>query len=291
MKVSYYPGCSLEATARSYNNSTRQVCDALNVELADVPDWVCCGSSAGLKMSRLLSLSLAAKNLAQAEKQDMEEVLVPCPFCFRRLVSAQQEIREDPTSGQFIQETIEAELTGKLKLRNLLGFMRQTVGLETIRAKTSKPLKGLKVIPYYGCYMVKPPQVTCFDDPENPTSMDDILTALGADVLDWDFKTECCGASLSLTKTETVLSLSGRLLKEAVWRGAEMIVVACQLCHSNLDMRQGEIWKREKQDYRIPTLYLTQLMGLAFGLSPKELGLEKHLVDPIPMLKEKGFLS
>lgn len=291
MRVSYYPGCSLEVTAKPYNISTRQVCSTLDVELADVPDWLCCGSSAGLKMSRLLSLSLAAKNLAQVEKQDLNEVLVPCPFCFRRLLSAQQEIQKDQASREFTQETIETALTGKLNIQNLLGFLRQEVGLETIKAKTCKPLKGLKVIPYYGCYTVKPAQVTYFDDPENPTSMDDILRALGAEVLDWDFKTECCGASLSLTKTEMVLELSGRILKEAVWKGADAVVVACQLCHSNLDMRQEDIWKKERRIHRLPVLYVTQLMGLAFGLLPKELGLSNHFIDPIPVLKKKGFLS
>jgi heterodisulfide reductase subunit B len=291
MKVSYYPGCSLEVTAKNYNLSFRQVCRSLDVELEEVPDWLCCGSSAVLKMNRLLSLSLAAKNLSRIEKQDLEEVVVPCPFCFRRLLSAQQEIGQDQKIREVIRETIEAPLEGNLTIRNLLAFFQTTVGLELIKAKTTKPLKGLKVIPYYGCYMVKPAQVTHFDDPENPTSMDAILTALGAEVLDWDFKTECCGASLSLSKTEKVLELSGRLLREALWKGADAIVVACQLCQSNLDMRQGEIFTAEKKKHPLPVLYITQLMGLAFGLSAKDLGINHHIVDPLPIIKERGLLS
>lgn len=291
MKVSYYPGCSLEVTARPYNLSCRQVCSALEVELAEVPEWLCCGSSAGLKMDRLLSLSLAAKNLALIEKQELAEVLVPCPFCYRRLLSAQDEIGHDRKTGETVRDIIETPLEAHLSIRNILEFFRNTVGLEALKTKTVKPLKGLKVIPYYGCYLVKPRQVIHFDDPENPTSLDDILRALGAEVLEWDFKTECCGASLSLSKTEKVLELSGRLLKEAVWKEADAVVVACQLCQSNLDMRQGEIWKAAKQNHHLPILYITQLMGLALGLSPQDLGLNHHLVDPWPILKERGLLS
>ena len=164
------------------------------------------------------------------------------------------------------------------------------MGLEAIRAKVKRPLKGLKLIPYYGCYTVKPLLVTRFDDPENPTSMDEILEALGAEVLDWDFKAECCGAALSFSKTKKVCELSGRLIREATWRGADAVVVACQLCQANLDMRQGEIGKQEKKKYNLPITYFTQIMGLAFGLSLKELGLNHHIVDPIPVLKEKGLV-
>jgi heterodisulfide reductase subunit B len=291
MKVSYYPGCSLEVTARPYDLSTRLVCRSLDIELQEVPEWVCCGSSAGLKMNRLLSLSLAAQNLAQIEKQASEEVMIPCPFCFRRLLSARQEMEQDLKTRALVQNTIETELKNPIRFHNILEFFHDQVGLSAIENKIQKPLAGLKLIPYYGCYLVKPWQLTRFDHPENPTSMDDILGALGAEVLDWDFKTECCGASLSLTKTEKVRELSGRLLTEARWKGAEAMVVACQLCQSNLDMRQGEIWKAKKESHHIPVLYITQLMGLALGHSPQDLGLDKHIVDPLPILKEKGLCS
>ena len=244
MKVGYYPGCSLEVTARSYNLSTHKVCGALGVELSDVPEWTCCGSSAGLKMDHLLSLSLAAKNLALAETLALDDVMVPCPFCYRRLLSAQQEIQQDQETAELVGNTIETTVKGDLNVQNLLAFFYDRVGLTSIQSHVQKPLAGLKVVPYYGCYTVKPAQITHIENPENPISMDEILTVLGAEVLDWDFKTECCGASLSLTKTEKVLELSGRILKEAVYRKADAVVVACQLCHSNLDMWQGDIWKQ-----------------------------------------------
>jgi heterodisulfide reductase subunit B len=291
MKVGYYPGCSLESTGKPYDLSTRRVCEALEVGISDLPDWLCCGSSPGLKVNRLLSLSLAAKNISQAEKHGIDEVLVPCPFCFRRLLSAQQEIREDGQAKVFAEQAIGSDLSGDLNILNPLGFFCDAVGMQTIEKKISNPLKGLKVVPFYGCYMVKPSQVTRFDDPENPTSMDRILNALGAGVMEWDFKTECCGASLSVSKTEKVVELSGRILREALWRGADAVVVACQLCQSNLDMRQGEILNLKGNERHLPVLYFTQLMGLAFGIPARGLGLGRHLVDALPLLKEKGLVQ
>lgn len=291
MNVGYYPGCSLESTAKPYDLSTRQVCEALEVGLSELPGWLCCGSSPGLKMSRLLSLSLSAKNISQAEKNGISEVLVPCPFCYRRLLSAQQELKEDGQAKILTEQAIDCEISGNLNILNLLGFFCDTVGMQAIEKKISKPLRGLKVVPFYGCYMVKPSQVTRFDDPENPTSMDRIVNALGAQVLDWDFKTECCGASLSVSKTEKVVELSGRILREALWRGADAVAVACQLCQANLDMRQDEILNPKGNEPHLPVLYFTQLMGLAFGVPAGNLGLDRHLVDALPLLKEKGLVQ
>lgn len=289
MRVGYYPGCSLEKTGKPYDLSARAVCRGLDVELCEVPGWICCGSSPALKMSRLLSLSLAAKNLLLAEKDGIEDVVVPCPFCFRRLLSAQQEIRDDRPAGIRAEQVIEARMRGDVRVRSLLDFMHGAVGLRSIEERIRKPLSGLKAVSFYGCYIVKPSQVIRPDNPEDPTSMDEVLSALGAEVLDWDFKTECCGASLSISKKEKVLELSGRIVKEALFRGADAIVVACQLCQSNLDIRQGEIWKREGRKEGIPVLYFTQLMGLSFGLPASELGLKGLIVDPIPLLRQKGL--
>ncbi len=291
MKVSYYPGCSLESTGKVYDRSARAVCGALGVELQEVRAWVCCGSSAGLKTSRLLSTALSGVNLALLEKEEPSGVVAPCPFCYRRLASAQEEMRQDPKLKAAVQDAIEAELSGKLRIHNLVDFLRDEVGLEAIAAQIEKPLAGLKVVPYYGCFMVKPRQVTGCENPENPTSLDEILAALGAEVLDWDFKTECCGAGLSLSKTEKVVELSGRLVREAAFRGADAIVVACQLCQANLDMRQAQVPREDGKRYALPILYFTELMGLAFGLAPTALGLNHHLVDPLALLKNKGLIG
>ncbi len=289
MKVSYYPGCSLEGTARPYDLSTRQVCRTLEIDLQEAPEWTCCGSSPALKMNRLLSVALSAHNISRIEGQQLDDVVAPCPFCFRRLASAQQEIAADPELKRRVETAIETTVQGKLNVHSLLGFIRNEVGLEPVRKKVRKPLKGLRLIPYYGCYQVKPPKVTRFDDPENPTSLDEVLDALGADVLDWDFKAECCGAGLTLSKTEKVNELSGRLIREATYRGADAIVVVCQLCQANLDMRQDDIGARHGTNYSLPILYFTELMGLSFGLAPSELGLDHHIHDPLSLLKSKGL--
>lgn len=291
MKVSYYPGCSLESTGKGYDHSTREVCGALGVELQEVSEWVCCGSSAGLKMNRLLSTALSGANLALLEKQEPSDVVAPCPFCYRRLASAQDEMRADAKLKGEVQEVIDAELAGRLEIHNLVDFLRGKVGLAAIAANLRKPLTGLKVVPYYGCFMTKPRQVTNCENPENPTSLDEILRALGAEVLDWDFKTECCGAGLSLSKTEKVVELSGRIVREAAHRGADAIVVACQLCQSNLDLRQEQIGREAGRAYDLPVLYFTQLMGLAFGIDPSALGLKHHLVDPLALLQKKGLVG
>ena len=290
MKVSYYPGCSLEGTARSYDISARRICRSLGIALEEVPEWCCCGSSPALKMDRLMSTALSAQNLAQIEKQAVEQVVIPCPFCFRRLLSAQDEMQADAALKERVQKIIQADTTGALQIRNLLGFLRYQVGLEAIGDKVTQPLSGLKLLPYYGCYLVKPTGVTHFDDPEHPVSLDELLAALGADVLSWDLKTECCGAGLSLSKTEVVVDLTGRLIREAVRQGADALVVACQLCQSNLDMRQAELSRAEGKAYALPIIYFTQLMGLAFGLPARTLGLNHHLVNPFPLLKEKGLV-
>lgn len=283
MKASYYPGCSLEGTAKSYDHSSHAVCDALGVGLEEIPGWSCCGSSPALKMNKDLSTALAAHNLALAETQSVEDVVIPCPFCFRRLLSAQTELKSDPALKARIEGAVEAEIQGTPNIHSLLGFVSQRFGADGVKEKVTRPLKGLRVAPYYGCYLVKPHGVTGFDDPENPRSMDGLLTALGADIIDWDFKTECCGAGLAVSKTGTVRELCRRIVNEAAYRKADAIVVACQLCQANLDMRQdGGV---------MPVLYFTQLMGLAFGMKAKTLGLSRHLASPMKMLKAKGFVS
>ena len=291
MKVGYYPGCSLEATAKPYDMSVREVCLRLEIELEDIPSWSCCGSSPALKMDALLSASLGAHNLALAQNLPTSQVVVPCPFCFRRLLSAKEELAENQAVKAKVESAIEAELEDRLDVYNILGFLRHGVGLEAIRENVRQSLSGLKVLTYYGCYLVKPAGVTHYDDPENPVSMDEVLETLGAEVLSWDFKTECCGASLAVSKTDTVCELTGRLIREAVWRGADALVVACQLCQANLDMRQKDIGRKDKTPYALPVIYFTQLMGLAFGITYKALGLNHHLVSPGKLLKEKGWLQ
>lgn len=287
MKITYYPGCSLEETARPFNVSTLRVLEALGVVVEDIPDWSCCGSSPALKADGLLSVSLGAHNLSKAAERDNSQVVIPCPFCFRRLLSAREETEADPALRERVERVIERPVATGVEVRSLPDFVRNGVGLDAVRQRVRRPLTGMRVLPYYGCYLVKPPGVTRFDDPENPVVLDEILEALGAEVMDWDFKTECCGAGLAVSNTETVCDLSGRVIREAVRRGADALVVACQLCQANLDLRQPEIGRMDRRRYAMPVLYFTQLMGLAFGIPARELGLHHHLTEPAAILAEE----
>jgi heterodisulfide reductase subunit B len=276
MKVVYYPGCSLSTTGRAYDLSARAVCAALGIELTEPTDWVCCGSSAAYKTNRLLSLALAAENLNLATAADSGPLVTPCPYCFRRLYSAAREIGADAALRAQVDAALGQPYAGDPGVQNLLGLLRYGIGLEAIRARVTRPLSGLRVVAYYGCALTRPPAGTGYDHPENPRSLDEVLAALGAEVIDWNYRTECCGAGLAVPRAAVVTGLVGRIVEQARLAGAQSIVLACQLCHSNLDMRQAGA--------RVPILYFTQLMGLAFGLPEAALGLRHHRVDPRPQL-------
>jgi heterodisulfide reductase subunit B2 len=283
MKVNYYPGCSLKSTGRAYDESTRAVCAALEVELVELPDWVCCGSSAAFKTDRLLSLALSAQNINLAAASGFDELVTPCPYCFRRLKSADGAIGNDVALRGQVEAALGARYAGGVTVQNMLGLLRHEVGLEAIRARVTQPLTGLRVVAYYGCALTRPPALTGYDHPENPQSLDEILRALGAEVLDWNYKTECCGAGLSVPRTPIVVKLVGRIIEQARLAGAEAIVLACQLCQANLDMRQHAANMPGAE--HLPVLFFTQLMGLAFGLPAAALGLRHHMVDPRPLLR------
>lgn len=283
-RISYYPGCSLEGTARPFDISTRLLLEALEFDIAPIPEWACCGSSPALKMNRLLSVALAAHNLALAATQELAELLIPCPFCFRRLLSAQSEMQADGALRRKVGAVIDNPLSNTMQIYNLPDFLRRRVGLNIIAGRVRRSLEGLRVVPYYGCYLVKPAAVTQFDDSEHPMSMDELLRLTGAEVLDWDFKTECCGAGLAVSRTDTVTTLVGRIAAEAAWRKADAIVVVCQLCHANLDMRQTA-------KPPLPVIYLPQLLALALGLEAQRLKFGHHLITPVPLLQQKGLMQ
>lgn len=287
MKFAYYPGCSLHATGIEYNLSTKRVADRLGIEFWEISDWNCCGSSAAHNVDHLLAIALPARNLAIAEKEGLD-VAVPCAACFNRMKVAEQAVRESPGMKESIANLIELEYEAKNSVRCLLDVMVNVVGLEAIAKHVVRPLTGLKAACYYGCLLVRPPKTVQFDDPEDPRSMDNLVEALGATSVDWAFKTECCGASYSTTRTDIALHLLFKIFKNAQAAGANCLVSACPLCFLNLDMRQDEVERRYGVSFRTPIFYFTELMGLAFGYSPKELGLTSHFVDPTGLVNSVG---
>lgn len=276
MKMAYYPGCSLGSTAIEYDQSSRAVCSALGLDLVELEDWSCCGATSAHNLDHLLSVVLPARNIALAQPRGLD-VAVPCAACFSRLRKADHTLRHDKGTRREVEEVIGFKYEGKIRVLSLLEGLVSGVGLDRIAARVVSPLRGLKVVCYYGCLMVRPPEVSGFDRVENPVMMDHLVEVLGGESLMWSYKTDCCGAGLALTNTPVVEKLVRRLAGAAREAGASAIVTACPLCQSNLEMRQD-------QGTKIPSFYFTELVGMALGLKEARGWLGKHLVDPGPAL-------
>jgi len=283
--VAYYPGCSLHSTATEFDVSARAVAGALDLELIEPKGWACCGSSAAHRADPEAGRRLPLENLALIEQSGFSEVTMPCAACFSRHKTAQFETRHDQTDGAANDNVSGDPGQARVRVSTFIETITRHVGPEMLAEKVKRPLSGLRAVCYYGCLLTRPPQATGAEHPENPTDMDRLMAAVGIDVLDWSYKTACCGAAHSLTRPDIVLKLSGNLVEQARAAGAEVVVVACPLCHLNLDARQFQMGIAEP----LPVLYFTQLMALALGL-PDEAALHKNLVDPRPLMREKGFL-
>lgn len=285
MKLAYYPGCSLETSAREYNRSVQLVSRLMGVELCEIPDWSCCGASAGHTTSRLLALALAARNLALAEETGLDMV-APCAACYQRLALARYELVTNAALREKVNGITQRPFNGNIRVKSIVEVLL-SAGTDKINSLVVRPLKGLKVAAYYGCYLVRPRAIQ-IDDAENPQVMEKILRAAGAEVVDWTHKTECCGASLAVSNEDVAIPIISRILKAALAAGANCIACACPLCHFNLDIRQAKA-RRYLPNYRpLPVLYLTQLLGLAMGQSERDLGLEAHFIETRSILKMVG---
>lgn len=285
MKYAYFPGCSLHSTSKEYDISTRAVAEKLGIELYEIPDWICCGASPAHVTLQYLSLTLPIKNLLIAQSTGADKLAVCCAACFNRLKIANHVVRTDDEKRGKINELLKDRYKGEIEIKHFLEILISEYGMDKIKELVTRKLTGLKVVCYYGCLLVRPPKIMEFDDAENPQMMDKLMTALGAESLDWPYKVECCGASFSLTNTDIVLKLGNDILQTAKDTGADCLVVACPLCQSNLDLRQKEIEKKYNTKFNLPILYFTQLLGLAIGIKPEKLGLNKHIVSSQTLLK------
>jgi heterodisulfide reductase subunit B len=277
MKVSYYPGCSLEGTAADYAASIAGVAPLLGLELAELEDWNCCGASAAHSLNHQLAIELPSRNLALAQKAG-RDVVVPCALCFNRLKAAEKAL-ERPGEGQL----------GSIKIWDLLDFLTQKAWLAALSRKVVRPLAGLRVVGYYGCLASRPPKISDKEDWENPQNLERLLTVLGAEPLDWSYKTDCCGAGLAVARPDLIDTLVSRLYDRALRAGADCFVVSCQMCQANLDLTQTRISKKLGKDYYLPVFYFTELIGLALGHPEVKKWLAGHLVDPLPLLEKLGF--
>lgn len=285
MKLGYYPGCSGEGSAIEYHLSTLKTAEMLGVELVELDDWNCCGATSAHNTNKLLSLALPARNLAIAEKSGLGDILTPCAACYSRHKGTEIAARHDDSVRKQIEEVIDMEFKASSTTISILEFLTQKVGIDKIKTKVTQPLKGMKAACYYGCLLVRPVEYTGFDDPEDPQTMDQIVQALGAQALDWAYKTECCGASLATSRPDIGSKMIYEVLKNAKEAGAECIVTACPLCMMNLDMRQASAEKASGEKFGIPIYYITELVAIAGGTAPKEVGIDRHFVEALTYLK------
>jgi heterodisulfide reductase subunit B len=276
MKIGFYPGCSLTGSSREYNESLLAISKEAGIELCEITDWNCCGASAAHNLNKELSLTLPARNLALAELDEMDELVVPCAACYNRLVMTQHELSEKEELRTMVSEKLQIPLKNEIKIINVLQFLEKHI-VPRLDLLVKNPLT-FDVACYYGCLLVRPQKVMKAERFEDPMTMDVIMQKLGAKPIDWPFKTECCGVGFSVSKPEIVGELSGKIVRDAVDRGAKALVVACPMCHSNLDMRRPAIESYLNRKVDIPVIYITQAIALAMGLTPKQAGIQRHFV-------------
>ncbi len=283
-KYAYFPGCSLEKMALSYHKSSLETTRALGVELEELEDWNCCGATTYFQFDEILANTVVARNLAMAEKKGLDFV-APCSACYKNSYFTNTYMKEDPALAEQVNAALEVDdlqLSGDLNVHHLIDIFVDEVGAKEIKDKVVNPLTGLKIAPYYGCQIVRPRKNG--ENVEDPHFFEEILTAIGAEAIDFAYKTRCCGGSLLITNRSATLEMLRILLQNIEKSGADIVATACPLCQVNLEVYQTQVNAEFGTDFNIPVLYFTQLMGVALGISPKKLGIGSELVSVLPVL-------
>ncbi len=280
VEYAYYPGCSLHGTAWEFDDSVKETARILGIGLTEIPDWNCCGASSAHMTDHTLAVDLAARNLRIAEETG-KELIVPCAACFQRLKVAQKAMQEEADR--------EGKETRPTPVFHIGDILRSTDTLKTIRDKVKTPLKGMKLAPYYGCLITRPPSVTGSGEHEDPKSADLLIRVLGGDVVRWSFKTECCGGSLAMPRPDITRVLVSRLVKAAVAAGAQGIVTMCPMCQANLESRQLDLKKEDSEHPVLPIFYATELVAACTSETRHVNRWKAHLIDPIPLLETVGL--
>lgn len=288
MKYSYYPGCSLHTTAKEFDISTKVVMRELGIELEDLQDWSCCGGSVAAGVSHNVGMAMAARNVALAQKQNLD-LLASCSGCYNKSARAAKALEDENERNKIAPILSDMGISisdSNIKVRNVVDVLAHDLDIST---QIKRPLTGLKVACYYGCLLTRPADITGWDSPVFPMSMDRLVQKCGAEVVDFRSKTKCCGGPILVPQQEVVFELTKNLLDEAQSLGADCIVLACPLCATNLELRQPDIEKKYNVNYSLPILYITEIIGLALGLKPGKLGINKHIVSPKPVLAKLGL--
>jgi heterodisulfide reductase subunit B len=284
MKYAYYPGCSAESTARDQYMSVREVAGALNIELVEPKGWTCCGSTPAHHTNKLLSVALPAANLLMAQKMGLDMVVF-CAACYNRMKVANHEIQRNPAIRKEVAASLGEDYDGNVRVVHFTEVLIKDLGIQNLKKYFTHTLNGLKVVSYYGCLLVRPREATGFDDPENPTLIDQLVKSMGGESIDWPQKVACCGGGFAISRTDIVVELTNSVLEMAESSGAQCVAVACPMCQINLDMRQGNINSIKKTAYDMPIVYITQLLGLCLGIPARKLGMNKCIVSPKPVIE------
>jgi heterodisulfide reductase subunit B len=282
-EYAYYPGCSLEKIAQSYHLSTNETAKKVGVELKELEDWNCCGATTYFHVDELLAYALCARNLAMAEQQNLD-LVAPCSACYKNSFFTNKYLKEDPDLAEHINYALEEDnlqFSGNVDVKHLMEVFIEDVGVEEINQQVSKPLDDLKVAPYYGCQILRPRKDD--EEVEEAEFFEDLLSAIGATPVPYALKLYCCGGSLILTSRQAALSMVRNLLQNAIDSGADVIATACPMCQVNLECYQAQVNQEFKTDYSLPVVYFTQLMGIAFGIPNKRIGIGKELVSATPL--------
>jgi heterodisulfide reductase subunit B len=292
MKVSYYPGCTLKNAAKNFEDSTLYALNCLDTEVRELENWYCCGTVFSLSSDDLIHHVGPIRNLVKVKDDGSDAVMTLCAMCYNTLKRANIRMQNEPDSLEKINQFMwseDTEYKADVRVFHLLEMLRDEISFEAVAEKVVKPLTGLKVSNYYGCLLVRPKEVG-FDDMENPTVMEKLTAALGAEPVDFPYKTECCAAYQTVDNPGIVADRTFQILNSARDQGAECVVVSCPLCAFNLDHRQEEAVRKYPDFEHIPVLYFTQLLAIALGSPEQDLRLDLHHIDPRPLLKEKGLI-
>ena len=288
MKVSYFPGCTLYTTGQGFDNAVRASAAAVGLELVELPEWNCCGATYPLIVDNMLELAAPAHVLVAA-RDEGGIVTTACTTCYNVLRRTNRFIRDHMDERERINDFIEAEYDGEVEVMDILHLLRDEIGFDTVKEKVQKPLKDLRVASYYGCMVLRPPDEVAYDDPDHPTSLDDLMAALGATPVDFAHKNECCGAYLAVKDAQITRDMVYTILRSAQVAGAEAVATNCPLCQFNLDRQQVEMRKIHAGYQPMPIFYFSQLMGLALELDTGDYGWDRHYVDGRPLLNERGL--
>ncbi|HUJ17011.1 MAG TPA: CoB--CoM heterodisulfide reductase iron-sulfur subunit B family protein [Nitrospirota bacterium] len=291
MEIAYYPGCSLHASSELYDIQCKLVFNKLGVELKEIEDWNCCGATGASKTNEFLSIALPARNLGLADATGLSEIVIPCSSCYSRTLVSQKVLASDAALKESINAELGHKIEGRIKVSSILEVLRPKVDSGEIAGKAVKKLTGLKPACYYGCLMTRfPVDIDVPDNVENPQGMEIVCKALGAEPVDWSYKTDCCGASGAYNDAEQSQLLMSRIFKDATARGANCLVTTCPLCQMNVDSYQDEVGKKYGIEKRLPVYYITELIGVSMGIDPILMQVDRHFVDAMGLLKELNLI-